>query len=70
MVAQQDLDAATIGDHAAIGRTIGAPLLQAFRDLDRGRYDDAIETLRRSRTVSAAATRSAINRRLQGRLPS
>lgn len=52
LVAQQDLDATAIGDHAAIGRTIGEPLLRAFRDLDRGAFDDAIEALRKVRPIA------------------
>ena len=52
LAAQQYLDTAAIGDHATIGRTIGEPLLRAFRNLERGRYDDAIEALRQIRPIA------------------
>ncbi|NMG29418.1 tetratricopeptide repeat protein [Aromatoleum evansii] len=52
MAAQRHLDAAKIGDHAALGTAVGEPLLRAFADLAAGRYEAAIETLRTVRPIA------------------
>lgn len=50
--AQDHLDATTIGDHATITATIGAPLMRAIADLDGGRPAAATEALRTVRPIA------------------
>lgn len=52
LAAQAELDAARIGDQAAVGDAIGAPLMRAIADLEAGRSAAATETLRSVRPIA------------------
>ena len=50
--AQTAVDESTFGDHAAIARTVGEPLLRALDEIAAGRYADAVDTLREVRPIA------------------